>query len=272
VLVVDHKLGDVWLLALTPAAAAAATAAGAGAAAAVAELAAAAEWLHEAAGRVQVMASQVAPGSSSSSSSQLQQQQLAPVGVRAAAQLRHDRAAYVANAAACREALAAGDSYELCLTTSFTMDSKQGMQVREACTLPFVLLKAQQLFCFAVVSKPTSSTLIYSCNPTIWLLPWLPARPSLVCSLQSRGTSIPPCAASTLHPIQPGSVSAAAQQRPGSPSAALRLSAFCPAAEAASWRPSRLRGRRGVTRVTRPLTGRLLLRCWGARRSARRTS
>jgi hypothetical protein len=40
----------------------------------------------------------------------------------------------------------------------------------------------------------------------------------------------------------------------------------------ASWKPSRSRGRRGVTRVTRSLTGRLLLRCWGVRRSARRTS
>lgn len=123
VLVVDHKLGDVWLLALTPAAAGSSAAAGA---AAATEAVTAEQWLHEAASRVQRMAMQVAPGSSSS---QVLQQPPGAGVVRAAAQLRHDRAAYVANAAACREALVAGDSYELCLTTSYTMDGTQGMQV-----------------------------------------------------------------------------------------------------------------------------------------------
>ncbi|KAF8064696.1 hypothetical protein HT031_003498 [Scenedesmus sp. PABB004] len=50
---------------------------------------------------------------------QLQQQR--SLG-RGRAVLRHDRAAYEANVRSCQEALTAGESYELCLTTQFAVD------------------------------------------------------------------------------------------------------------------------------------------------------
>jgi anthranilate/para-aminobenzoate synthase component I len=50
--------------------------------------------------------------------------------LREGVRLLHGREAYVANVAACKASLVAGDSYELCLTTSYTMDGSDGsMQV-----------------------------------------------------------------------------------------------------------------------------------------------
>lgn len=122
-LVVDHELGDVWLLALaaaTPPAAEAGVSTGEAAAGLAAQ-----QWLASTASRVQrlavILQSQPQPHSNSRSVS------VSSVSA-SCAQLRHDRAAYVDNVAACKESLVAGDSYELCLTTSYTVDGTHGTQ------------------------------------------------------------------------------------------------------------------------------------------------
>jgi para-aminobenzoate synthetase len=48
-----------------------------------------------------------------------QQQQQLPAGVS----LRHDRSSYLSNIASCKEALVAGEGYELCLTTAFEVEA-----------------------------------------------------------------------------------------------------------------------------------------------------
>jgi para-aminobenzoate synthetase len=138
-LVVDHELGDVWLLALAPAAAAADGVMTSGTAAAAAD---AQQWLKSTTSRVQQLTWQQQQRQQESSRGSLavllqqQQQQVAAAvcgssgSLRQGVRLRHGREAYVANVAACKASLVAGDSYELCLTTSYSVDGADGsMQV-----------------------------------------------------------------------------------------------------------------------------------------------
>jgi para-aminobenzoate synthetase len=141
-LVVDHELGDVWLLALAPAAAAGGDSVARGAAAAQ-------QWLDSTAGRVQRLAAlrqqqqqqqhrytQVATAATACQQmqqqiQQQQQQQQQHGCSTAGVHLRHGRDAYVSNVESCKASLVAGDSYELCLTTSYSVNGTQGStQVR----------------------------------------------------------------------------------------------------------------------------------------------
>jgi para-aminobenzoate synthetase len=123
VLVVDHELGDVWLLALAPAAAAGGH---------ESHDAAAQQWLESTSGRVQQLAAlsqqqqQHTQWSAAAAVPAMQQQQQGGCSTTDGVQLRHGRDAYVSNVEACKASLVAGDSYELCLTTSYSVDGTQG--------------------------------------------------------------------------------------------------------------------------------------------------
>jgi para-aminobenzoate synthetase len=148
-LVVDHELGDVWLLALTPAAAGDAE-----------NNVAAQHWLDSTAGRVQRLAAlgqqqqQQQHGQPQAAAAALQQVQQQAAGSSSAegVQLRHARDAYASNVESCKASLVAGDSYELCLTTSYSVDGTSGsMKVREAPACLFVCC----LLCF--LSSPAGT-------------------------------------------------------------------------------------------------------------------
>ena len=89
--------------------------------------------------------------------------------------VRRGRAAYLADVAACREALAAGESYELCLTTAL---------VRSPAALPDPAALYRSLR--AVNPAPYAAFLDFSAAPASSASPSAPSGPVLCCSSPER--------------------------------------------------------------------------------------